>query len=116
MSVSAERTGPARGLRILLFRKGAAFFNGAKAVAWTHQSVATKVTIINGLDDSFINCKTLGKEVPYSESLCEGVPTNSELCSTNLRASVFSLKTRCYQAKWSEAKLIFVCFYLTQIF
>ena len=110
MSVSAEGTSPARGLRILLFRKGAAFFNGAKAVAWTHQSGATEVTIFNGLEDSFIILKTLRKEVPYSESLFEGVPRNSEFCSTNLRASVFSLKTRCYQAKWSEAKLIFVCF------
>jgi hypothetical protein len=108
--VSAERTSPARGLRIRLFRKGTAFFNRAKAVAWTHQSVATEVTIFNRLDDSFINHKTLGKSFTYSESLFEGVPRKSGLYSTNLRASVFSLKTRCYQAKWSDAKLIFVCF------
>ena len=69
MSVSAEGTSPARGLRILLVRKGAALFNGAKAVAWTHQSGATEVTIFNGLEDSFIILKHFVKKF-LTASLC----------------------------------------------
>jgi hypothetical protein len=111
MGVSAERAHPARSLRRLLFCKRSktwlflvlVLVKWTKAVPRTHQSCATEVTIYRKFRCQFNSYIQVNCVVTYRESLFVGDPRNSAFCSTNLRASVFSLKTRCCQARWSEA-------------